>query len=142
MVVVESPNKIFSFEAKKKMGNPTYYGERNSGLCFYGREYIEASPFQYGIRIYGGFLYGENLSFEGIYQTRPRPKGRIAVRMKFYVPPETSARIANPRRTTFADGVSAWQALSTVQKEFYRLKSMGKHMSGYNVFLHEYLISH
>ena len=90
---------------------------------------------------YKGGGFKPTLLQNGIYQMRPRKKGKIAVRMKFYAPPETAARLANPRRAVFAAGVAAWQALDASQKEFYRLKSFGKHMSGYNVFLHEYLIS-
>ena len=144
---------MFSFWARKKFGNPTNYGERIFGRYFFGREYIESSPHQYGKRTYADAFYGANLSFEGIYHTRPPAftsrmvinptrKKRVNVRMKYYTSPETALRIANPRRAVFASAVSAWQALTASQKELYRLKSMGKHMSGYNVFLHEYLISH
>ena len=99
-------------------------------------------PNQYGFDTYGVSRYGEKNDLAGIYQMRPRLKGRLCVRMKHYSPPETALRIANPRRAVFASAVSAWQGLSTVQKELFRVKSSGKHMSGYNVFLHEYLISH
>lgn len=152
MVLVDFPQKLISFEARKKLGKPAYFGERLFGHVSYGLEYNEASPFQYGIRNYADTFYGMSLSFEGIYQmrhtpygvyppTKKVPPGRFAVRMKFYIPNETALRIANPRRAVFANAVLAWQALDTSQKEAFRIKSKNKHMSGYNVFLHEYLIS-
>jgi hypothetical protein len=120
MVLIETPDKLISFEARKKLGVPNQYGQI----------------------VYGVSDYGVKNNYAGIYQMRPRTSGRVAVRMNFYAPPETALRIANPRRGVFANAVSAWQALSTSQKEVYRVKSWGKHMSGYNVFLHEFLISH
>jgi hypothetical protein len=152
MVVVDFPDKLISFEARKKMGSGSLYGERIFGQSRYGQEYTEVSPYQYGIRNYADAFYGENLSFDGIYQmrhgpygvwspTKKVPPGRFCVREKFYYPAQTLAQVSNPRRAIFASAVSAWQALSTLQREPYRLKSVGKHMSGYNVFLHEYLIS-
>jgi hypothetical protein len=142
MAVVNFPDKLISFEPRRRVGPASYFGEQRYGEGCYGQDYIEMSPYQYGKRLYADAEYGENFSVDGIYQMRPRAKGRIAVRMKFYMPSETAARIANPRRLIFANAVLAWQGLTTLQKEFYRLKSKNKRMSGYNVFLHEYLISH
>jgi hypothetical protein len=120
MAVVDFPDKLISFEARKKMGIPN----------------------QYGHIVYAVARYGEKNDYAGIYQIRKSPKGRYVVRMKFSVPPETAARIANPRRGIFANAILAWQALDALQKEAFRIKSKSKNMSGYNVFLHEYLISH
>ena len=131
MVVVDFPDKLISFEARKKFGIPN----------------------QYGYSIYGIARYGEKNDFAGIYQirhtpygvfppTKKVPPGRFVVRMRHYAPPETAARLANPRRVIYGNAVGAWRALSTLQKESYHLKSKSKHMSGYNVFMKEYLISH
>lgn len=141
MAVVNFPDKLISGEARKKFGRPSFYGERLYSFAEYGQEYIEVSPYQYGKRLYADCQYGENLSFEGIYSMRPRLSGRVPVRMKFYMPSESAARIANPRRGVFADAVLAWQGLDALQKEVFRIRSKNKHMSGYNVFLREYLIS-
>jgi len=142
MALVEFKERLISANARKKLGNPAYYGEKIYAKSYYGVEYKEASPFQYGIKIFGQREYGENLSFEGIYQTRHYKGGKFTVKEKFYIPTETLARTSDPNRVTFANAVSAWQALTASQKEVYRVKSNGKRMSGYNVFLHEYLISH
>ena len=120
MVLVEFKDRLISADARKKLGIPN----------------------QYGYLIYGVARYGEKNNFAGIYQTRHYKGGKYTVREKFYVPTESASRIANPRRVVFASAVSAWQALSTSQKQIYNIKCSGKHMSGYNVFLHEYLISH
>lgn len=131
MVVVDMPQKLISFEARKKFGIPN----------------------QYGYIVYGIARYGEKNDYAGIYQMRHTPygtwpsaqkvpRGRFCVRMRHYAPPETAKRLANPRRVIYGNAVGAWRLLSTSQKEFYRVKSFGKHMSGYNVFMKEYLISH
>ena len=130
MVVVDFPDKLISMEARKKLGIPN----------------------QYGYIVYGIARYGEKNDYAGIYQvrhtpygifppTKKVPPGRFIVRMRHYVPTETALRIANPRRGIFANAVHAWQALDASQKEVFRIKSKSKHMTGYNVFLHEYLIS-
>lgn len=45
-------------------------------------------------------------------------------------------------RSVLADGVLAWQALSAPQKKVFSDRSHGLQMSGYNLFLREYLNSH
>jgi hypothetical protein len=62
--------------------------------------------------------------------------------MKHYVPTNNKKEKQQQWRGIFADAITAWQALSTSEKEAFRIKSSGKHMSGYNVFLHEYMITH
>ena len=81
------------------------------------------------------------LLLPGIYQMRPRPNGPICVRHIFYAPTETPARIANPRRAIFASAVLAWQNLTADQKLEYHKKAYGKHMSGYNLFMKQYLLT-
>lgn len=120
MAIIAFPDRVVSSEARKKFGIPN----------------------QYGHIVYGVSRYGEINDYAGIYQIRPRPTGRIHVRERFYIPtnPQTVPQQAN--RSKFADAIFAWQALSSSEKEYYRQKSSGKNMSGYNVFIHEYLISH
>lgn len=120
MVLVEMPQRFCSFDARKKFGRPNKYGQA----------------------IYGVSQFGEDNDLTGIYQTRHYKGGKYTVRENFYVPTETTKRINDPNRVTFANAVLAWQGLTSEQKEVYRIKSSGKNMSGYNVFLHEYLISH
>jgi len=43
------------------------------------------------------------------------------------------------RREKFAAAVAAWQSLTPEQKEVYNKKAMRKNMSGYNLYLSEYM---
>jgi hypothetical protein len=54
--------------------------------------------------------------------------------------PRSTSQQAN--RQDLTDGVLAWQGLTPEQKAFYNIKAKGKGMSGYNLFLREYLLSH
>jgi len=85
---------------------------------------------------------GDAPEWAGIYQMRSCHEGKIPIRMKFYAPPETPARIANPRRAICADGVSAWKLLTDEQKAEYDKRAIGRHYGGYHLFMREYLLSH
>lgn len=152
MVLVTFRDRLLSAEARKKCSSPNQYGHIVYGVSRYGhfnnfagiyqtRRLYVPTPNQYGYIIYGVSRYGQKQDKSAIDGFLPRPSGRVHVRKVFYVPsnPQTAEQQAN--RSKFADAVSAWQALTAGQKEVYRLKSSGKHMSGYNVFLREYLIS-
>jgi len=142
MAVLNVPDRLFSFEARKKFGVPSYYGESVYGFSRYGQEPNWFRLLEYGERDDGVKEYCDSFYFEGIYQMRPSGSDRVCVIEKFYMPTESSARVSNPRRGVFANAVLAWQELSTSQKEVYRVKSNGRRMSGYNIFLREFLISH
>lgn len=78
----------------------------------------------------------------GIYRVRHRWGKTIQEKMPFYVPtnPQTGPQQAN--RQKLANAVIAWQNLTDEQKAGYNKEAIGKHMSGYNVFLSQYLYSH
>lgn len=111
------------------------------------------SPNEYGRNQYGMYKYGEGIIPMGVYQMRRRPyigknnkgvKGTmdVCVCSKFYQP---SSQIQPNKVITqgiFRDAVHAWQALTTEEKKVYNKESSGEQMSGYNLFLHKYLISH
>ncbi len=97
---------------------------------------------EYGCRRYGAFFYGEVNDLYGIYSIRKGLKGQIIVKKRFYIPsnPRTVPQQAN--RQIYADGVLAWQNLTEEQKSVYNTNATGLKMSGYNLFLKEYLLSH
>ncbi len=111
------------------------------GLGITIRKKLVASS-AYGVRGYGAFYYGAGAQFHGIYQVRTRFGKQVQVKEKFYVPtnPQTIPQQAN--RQLMIDGVLAWQGLTTEQKAIYNKRAIGKNMSGYNIFLSEYLYSH
>lgn len=78
----------------------------------------------------------------GIYRVRHRWGKVIQEKLPFYVPtnPQTVPQQANRQKMT--NGVAAWQALTDEQKAVYNENAKGKNLSGYNLFLSEYLFSH
>ncbi|MEI7961343.1 MAG: hypothetical protein WCI04_03325 [archaeon] len=45
-------------------------------------------------------------------------------------------------QAVYRAGVVAYKALTSEQKNVYRVRAYGKTMSGYNIFMKEYLLSH
>lgn len=92
-------------------------------------EYIETSG---GGKIYTtGIFRRDNVT--GILKYYREP---------YYVPynPRTVPQQTNRQKMT--DAVAAWQLLTDLEKAVYNKRSIGKGMSGYNLFLREYLLSH
>lgn len=73
------------------------------------------------------------------YQRRRTWHGIIWSAMRGYVPanPQTAPQQAN--RALFANAVSAWQALSGLEKGVWNSYNYPKHPSGYNRFISAYL---
>lgn len=75
----------------------------------------------------------------GIYQMRRHAGGRTCTRIDFYDYVITHTEPQQTNREKFAAGVAAWQALTAEQKIPYNKRAIGKHMSGYNLFISEYM---
>lgn len=98
-------------------------------------------PNQYGQSVYGWGEYGHQNNFAGIYQYRPRKKGRILVREMFYKPinPKYDDQIIV--QTKFGDAVRAWQSLTDEQKAVYNQRIKQQHFCGYQLFIKEYMLA-
>lgn len=115
---------------RKKLGSPDLI----AGDCFFGTTVC-------GVGEYGLDNYGQFSDKFGIYQMRKCKEGKIPIRMKFYRPsePATPAQVANWTKMSVA--VSAWQSLTTEQKNAYNIEAKPYMLSGYNYFLRKYLLS-
>jgi hypothetical protein len=77
----------------------------------------------------------------GIYRVQKIKGKRISLQQKFYVPyvsPESGVHVY---RAKFAAGVLAWQGLTTAQKMVYNKRVKRLPLSGYNLFLREFLLA-
>ena len=90
-----------------------------------------------GDKIVLNYPYGHS-SF-GIYQRRPCREGKISCKSKFYNDriPATPARLVC--QSKFAAAVAAWKLLTPEQKILYNRRAVGRYMSGYNLFIKNYL---
>ena len=152
MVLVTSPEKEIGDQIRKKLGRPYQYGQKIYGKVKYSEQETVIGPGQYGIRIYGIEKYGEATTLHGIYRVRrkrhkfftagDKERGEQYIQKeKFHIPsnPQTEPQQAN--RQTFADAISSWQGLTPTQKQVYNERAKYKNLSGYNLYISEYLLS-
>jgi hypothetical protein len=79
--------------------------------------------------------------WHGIYQQRKCKTGIETVRMKFYKPTNPNTPAQQHWREKFAQSILAWRALTDDQKKEYNRIAGSLHMSGYNLFQKQYLLS-
>ena len=96
---------------------------------------------EYGQRIYGSHEYGEYDIRYGIYQVRKVEGKQETVRKRFYIPSNPRTEPQQAHRATFANAIIGWQGLTTEQKMVYNNRTKYKPLSGYNLYLREYLLS-
>jgi len=154
-----------SDEADAKFGVGKY------GLADYGSvevsEVVPSKNAKYGVAGFGQSAYGLVLTpafsdprnclfslvarqkvrtggagFVGIYQTQPTSKGRIVRRLKLYSPTNPRTEAQQAHRQKYGEAVEAWRDLTDEQKLVYNKKAKGRPLSGYNLFVKEYLLSH
>lgn len=96
----------------------------------------------FGTAFFGYMRFGEFNPYAGIFRHTQYYNNRVWQKIKFYWPknPRTVPQQAN--RSKMADGVLAWRELSPEQVKDFNKRAKRKQMSGYNLFLSEYLYSH
>jgi len=88
----------------------------------------------------GGYWFPDLL--DGIYKMQRYNGKVVCVYTDFYEPSNQSQPNKVARQLVFADAVAGWQARTGPAKEEYIEQAVGLHMSGYNLFLRGYLLSH
>ncbi len=141
MTKVNSEERFLDFGVKGLFGTPWQYGERVYGQATYGLKEIEWDRNEYGIPQYGKLIYGTDDKRWGIYQRR-KENGRIFyVREEFYIPANPQSVPQQAWRTIFANGMTAWQALTQAEKNEYNKRANKLGMWGRNLFMKHYLNS-
>lgn len=156
MPEVQGFDKLLSFCARKRFGVFCKFGNSQLGFTNYGDDDIYMERSSYGNSFFGTDVYADIIIFSGIYRT-----DNVTGKTKFYREPYYITK--NPRyapqqawRLTFADAILAWQTsffgssvfgvslfgdlTSLFKSEYNRLGSQ-RHMSGYNFFIKQYLLS-
>jgi hypothetical protein len=108
-------------------GRPEFLLFKNIGFLFA----------ENGSKIVLNYPYGHS-SF-GIYRLTNCREGKISTRRKFYNYYTDTTPGRRVWRLKFAAAVSAWQSLTTEQKAVYNKRAVGKHMTGNNLFIKEFL---
>ena len=131
MPEVVGVEKLLTILPNKRFGKHRCYGRGMFAFSEYGVDEIVCFPDR-----------DVPIEFSGIYR-RDNVSGKVKhYREPYMIPynPRTVSQQAN--RQILADGVLAWQGLTEEQQNQYNINAKGKHMSGYNLFLREYLLSH
>lgn len=142
MTIIPKKEKRFYIWLKKRFAHPAYFGQSIFAYSDFGDKPVVHEISSYGSRLYGNRFYADAYFFSGIYQVRTRYNHKTQVREKYYIPHNPRSVPQQSWRSSFAAAVAAWQNLTSEQKKVYNVKSYGKHKSGYNIFLGEYLKTH
>ncbi len=117
MVVLKSNDIQKGFSIRKRLGKPNSLGEMWLGWS----------------------ELGDDDPFAGVYQKRRRRTGQIYVKMKHAWPDCGHTVRQAEMRSIFADGVTAWHALTTLQKQAYNKRKYPTGQSGFTRHMTEYL---
>lgn len=141
MAVVSPVEQGIAIQVRKKLGHAWGYGEKIYAQVRYGANLILYGLGQYGERMYAETEYGDAVERHGIYQVRTQYGKQVNVISDFYIPtnPQTESQQAN--RLKLTNAVIAWQNLTTEQKSVYNERAKGNSLSGYNLYIGEYILS-
>ena len=78
----------------------------------------------------------------GVYKVWRRYGKITNWRCNFWVQPYPGSAKQSAHQAIFREGLEAWRLLTSSQKQVYKVKSYGKPMTGYNVFMKEFLLGH
>lgn len=129
-MVPETHKNLFSFSARKTFGKYREFGCSMFGATGYGAEPIVFT-----------FWDGQKIELSGVYQKRHSAGRSIFVRERFYFPanPKTEAQLRT--RQNIRSAVASWRSLTEEQKIAYNKRAEGLNMSGYNLYIREYIKS-
>ena len=141
MPEVEGIDKLLSMIPKKRFGVFSKWGMSQMGFTNFGDDDVYFILTDLGAATFGVDKFADFILLSGIYRT-----DNVTGEVKYYREPYYITR--NPRsdeqqtnRQKYADGVAAWKALTSEEKNQYNIRAKGKRMSGYNLFLKEYMLS-
>ncbi len=135
MPEVQGIEKLFSFIPRRRFGRHRCYGRSMFGHSVYGEDEIifmsedkDGNP--------------KEIQLTGIYRTSNAGGVTKVFRDPYYITRNPRYAPQQSWRGIFADAVLAWQNLTEEDKELYNQRVMNKNLSGYNLFLKQYLLSH
>jgi len=99
----------------------------------------------YSAWLRGDITYADALlrtPMAGIYQVRRYGAKRVLVQEKFYRPTNPQTAPQQAWRAVFSAGKAAWDVLTSDEKLALNKRARPLKMSGFNLFMREYLLSH
>lgn len=141
MAQKDPKERFLDFGVRGKFGQAWQYGEAIYSKANYANREEEWDKNEYGIPQYGWKVFGMDDKRWGIWQLRHRLGKRIFVKQKFYIPSNPRTVPQQARRTVFANGMTAWGALTSDQQKVYNDKAVKLGIFGKNLFMRDYLNS-
>jgi hypothetical protein len=141
MLTFDGSQKALSDMARGKFGRFCKFGTSQYGQTRYGDDDVYIPIAEYGRLTYGVNHYADIIPLSGIYRRNHRFGENQVMRDQYYITKNPRYVPQQATRNKFGDAVRAWQALTSEEKQVYNLRTIGKSLSGYNLFLREYLFS-
>jgi len=139
---VSSNEALFSITTKKKFGRPYSYGRSVFGFSGFGDAGIYSYLYGFGCSEFARDNYGAIDELTGIFQTRHGLDGPVTVLMEYYWPKNPRSVPQQANRSKFGDAVAGYQSLTASAKAIYTERANKLKITGYNLYLREYLLSH
>ena len=142
MTQIYGVEKLLSCDVRKRFGKHRLFGTSQFGHSNFGQEDIICFPDRYSAT---GQLRKPVLgpiNFSGIYKKKMDYGRPVHFKETYRITKNPRSVPQQANRQKMADAVLAWQGLTDEQKMAYHNLSIGRPMSGYNVYLREYLLSH
>jgi len=142
MVEITGIDKLFSCVVRKRFGLYRKFGTSQFAHSHFGDDDIYFVRTGFGTAELGFDIFSDIIILTGVYRTESTSKGLRCYREPYYITrnPRTVAQQA--WRKVFGDAVRAWRDLTSEEKELYNKRAKRKNMSGYNLFISDYLKSH
>jgi len=142
MAVISDKEKLLSHEAAKRLGKHRFYGQSMYAFSEYGEQEIYIRVAKGPPIKYLSDKAGNPIDFAGIYR-RDNVTGKVIhYREAYYIPKNPRTEKQQAQRAKYAAGIIVWQSLTEEQKAVYNERAKRKKISGYNLFIKEYLLSH
>jgi len=141
MPEVEGIEKLFSDIPKKRFGVFCKLGTSQMGFTNFGDDDVYSILTDFGTATFGVDKFADFILLSGIYRTDNVTGGTKYYREPYYITRNPRSDEQQTNRQKYADGVAAWKALTSEEKNQYNIRAKGKRMSGYNLFQKEYMLS-
>lgn len=164
MVEVKSPDCLNSVRAQNRLGKPRCFGTAIFAFTNFGADYDFRASTKFGEFSFGKEKFGNIVILSGEYSVRRLQLiTEIQLGNFFFGQDNFGALIKGPMftdrqpyrtqkysrstnqglmRSKLASAVLSYKGLTIEQKLVYHKIAVGKHYTGYNAFLREYLLSH
>jgi len=142
MPEVTGIEKLFSLWAKKKALRFNQLGTFQMGHSWLGDEDFWWMIYEFGTSVFGISKYADVIPISGIYRTDNVTGETKNYREPYYITKNPRTDLQQTNRAKMAAAVLAYQGLTLEERVLYYKRAIGKRLSGYNLFLREYLKSH